>query len=119
MARAVAYLHARQVRYSSSLTLLLAHFSPWLTLQLTRTCVLILSQCIHRVLKGENLLITSNERVKVTDFGFARIASRNAEDMRHMTHCGTDVRYISNLCLHLNYLRYKSVGNAENTYKDT
>jgi LIM domain kinase 1 len=37
------------------------------------------------------LLITSNERVKVTDFGFARIASRNAEEMRRMTYCGTDV----------------------------
>ncbi|OCF33124.1 TKL/LISK/LISK-DD1 protein kinase [Kwoniella heveanensis BCC8398] len=58
VARAVAYLHARQ--------------------------------CIHRDLKGENLLITSNERVKVTDFGFARIASRNAEEMRRMTYCGTD-----------------------------
>jgi LIM domain kinase 1 len=42
-------------------------------------------------LKGENLLITSNDRVKVTDFGFARIASRNAEEMRRMTYCGTDV----------------------------
>ncbi|EIW73130.1 hypothetical protein TREMEDRAFT_22557, partial [Tremella mesenterica DSM 1558] len=58
VARAVAYLHARQ--------------------------------CIHRDLKGENLLITSNERVKVTDFGFARIASRNEEEMRRMTYCGTD-----------------------------
>lgn len=59
MARALAYLHARQ--------------------------------CIHRDLKGENLLITSNERIKVTDFGFARIASRNADEMRRMTYCGTDV----------------------------
>ncbi|KAK4684325.1 hypothetical protein P7C73_g5859, partial [Tremellales sp. Uapishka_1] len=58
VARAVAYLHARQ--------------------------------CIHRDLKGENLLITSNERVKVTDFGFARISSRNADEMRRMTYCGTD-----------------------------
>ncbi|ORX35036.1 kinase-like domain-containing protein [Kockovaella imperatae] len=58
VARAVAYLHARQ--------------------------------CIHRDLKGENLLLTSNERVKVTDFGFARIASRSAEEMKRMTYCGTD-----------------------------
>lgn len=48
-------------------------------------------QCIHRDLKGENLLLTSNDRVKVTDFGFARIASRNAEEMKRMTYCGTDV----------------------------
>lgn len=59
VARAVAYLHARQ--------------------------------CLHRDLKGENLLITSNDRIKVTDFGFARITGRNAEEMRHMTYCGTDV----------------------------
>ncbi|WVQ85199.1 hypothetical protein IAT38_007364 [Cryptococcus sp. DSM 104549] len=58
VARAVAYLHARQ--------------------------------CIHRDLKGENLLLTSNERIKVTDFGFARIASRNEEELRRMTYCGTD-----------------------------
>ena len=27
----------------------------------------------------------------MTDFGFARIASRNAEEMKRMTYCGTDV----------------------------
>ncbi|WVQ74036.1 hypothetical protein IAR50_003617 [Cryptococcus sp. DSM 104548] len=58
VARAIAYLHARQ--------------------------------CIHRDLKGENLLITSNQRIKVTDFGFARIASRNEEELKRMTYCGTD-----------------------------
>ncbi|GFZ44643.1 hypothetical protein JCM24511_02367 [Saitozyma sp. JCM 24511] len=58
VARAVAYLHARQ--------------------------------CIHRDLKGENLLITSNDRIKVTDFGFARITGRNEEEMKRMTYCGTD-----------------------------
>ena len=61
VARAVAYLHARQ--------------------------------CIHRDLKGENLLITSNDRLKVADFGFARITGRNAEEMKHMTYCGTDVSF--------------------------
>lgn len=46
--------------------------------------------CMHRDLKGENLLITPNERVKVCDFGFARIAARNQEEMRRISYCGTD-----------------------------
>jgi LIM domain kinase 1 len=58
VARAVAYLHARN--------------------------------CMHRDLKGENLLITENERVKVCDFGFARLAARDEVEMRRMSYCGTD-----------------------------
>ena len=58
IARAVAYLHARD--------------------------------CLHRDLKGENLLLSENDRIKVCDFGFARLAARNEEEMRHMSYCGTD-----------------------------
>lgn len=47
-------------------------------------------RCIHRDLKGENLLVTANGRLKVTDFGFARIAARNADESRRLTFCGTD-----------------------------
>ncbi|KAG8744789.1 hypothetical protein FRC10_009437 [Ceratobasidium sp. 414] len=47
-------------------------------------------RCIHRDLKGENLLLTANMRVKVTDFGFARIAARNVEEIKRLTFCGTD-----------------------------
>ncbi|KAK0550674.1 hypothetical protein OC845_002536 [Tilletia horrida] len=46
--------------------------------------------CLHRDLKPENLLITDNERIKMCDFGFARIAARNEEEMRRMSYCGTD-----------------------------
>ncbi|KAH8823878.1 TKL/LISK/LISK-DD1 protein kinase [Flagelloscypha sp. PMI_526] len=47
-------------------------------------------KCIHRDLKGENLLVTSNGRIKITDFGFARIAARNEEESKRLTFCGTD-----------------------------
>ncbi|KZT64857.1 kinase-like protein [Daedalea quercina L-15889] len=47
-------------------------------------------KCIHRDLKGENLLVTANGRLKITDFGFARIAARNAEESKRLTFCGTD-----------------------------
>ncbi|SCV73010.1 BQ2448_6935 [Microbotryum intermedium] len=47
-------------------------------------------QCLHRDLKGENLLCTANERLKVCDFGFARLAAQNDEEMRRMSYCGTD-----------------------------
>ncbi|KAI6025510.1 kinase-like domain-containing protein, partial [Pisolithus marmoratus] len=47
-------------------------------------------KCIHRDLKGENLLVTTNGRLKVTDFGCARIAARNAEESKRLTFCGAD-----------------------------
>ncbi|KZT61415.1 kinase-like protein [Calocera cornea HHB12733] len=46
--------------------------------------------CVHRDIKGENLLLTSNGRLKITDFGFARITPRSPEEVKRLTYCGTD-----------------------------
>lgn len=74
--------------------------------------------CLHRDLKCENLLLTELNRVKVCDFGFARIAARNEEEMRRMSYCGTDgceYFFISSIIsrtphvamtLSLNYIRF-------------
>jgi LIM domain kinase 1 len=34
--------------------------------------------------------LTANLRLKITDFGFARIAARNADESKRLTFCGTD-----------------------------
>ena len=34
--------------------------------------------------------MTANGRLKITDFGFARIAARNADELKRLTFCGTD-----------------------------
>ncbi|KAG0055230.1 hypothetical protein BGZ83_009285 [Gryganskiella cystojenkinii] len=45
---------------------------------------------IHRDLKGENLLISDNMRIKVCDFGFSRVAAKDEDEMRRISYCGTD-----------------------------
>jgi LIM domain kinase 1 len=35
-------------------------------------------------------LVTANGRLKITDFGFARIAARNQDESKRLTFCGTD-----------------------------
>ncbi|KAH9176204.1 kinase-like protein [Lactarius sanguifluus] len=52
--------------------------------------IFIISEFIENDLKGENLLHTANGRLKITDFGFARIAARNQEESRRLTFCCTD-----------------------------
>jgi serine/threonine protein kinase len=42
-------------------------------------------QCIHRDLKGENLLITANDRIKMTDFGASRLS--DASDRVQLDAC--------------------------------
>ncbi len=56
----------------------------------TRSRLLACAQLHAPRSQGENLLITANERIKVCDFGFARIAARNEEEMRRISYCGTD-----------------------------
>ncbi|KAI9223106.1 kinase-like domain-containing protein [Blastocladiella britannica] len=45
---------------------------------------------IHRDLKGQNLLVTENRRVKVCDFGLARLRAQNDEERKRLSFCGTD-----------------------------
>lgn len=40
--------------------------------------------------------MTSNDRIKMTDFGFARITAAET-DVKNMTYCGTDVRLVSHM----------------------
>ncbi|KAG0142994.1 hypothetical protein CROQUDRAFT_673211 [Cronartium quercuum f. sp. fusiforme G11] len=47
-------------------------------------------RCLHRDLKLENCLITDNFRIKLCDFGFARLEPKNDEERRRLSYCGTD-----------------------------
>lgn len=47
-------------------------------------------KCLHRDLKLDNCLLTENLRVKLCDFGFARLEARNPEEIRRLSFCGTD-----------------------------
>ncbi|RKP25207.1 kinase-like domain-containing protein, partial [Syncephalis pseudoplumigaleata] len=47
------------------------------------------AHCMASDIKGENLLVTENNRIKVCDFGFSRIAAQNEEEMKRISYCGT------------------------------
>jgi len=95
IARAIAYLHARDVRLSlAPFTSLISPSSQFCLAPHGAHLEFGWYQCVHRDIKGENLLITANDRIKVTDFGFARIMTSSSDEeraRRQMTHCGTEV----------------------------
>ena len=45
---------------------------------------------IHRDVKASNCLVTENMRVKVGDFGLARLAATSDDEMRRISYCGTE-----------------------------
>ena len=47
--------------------------------------------------------MTANGRLKITDFGFARIAARNKEESRRLTFCGTDAYMSPEILLGLEF----------------
>lgn len=60
-----------------SLVLLSASHEGLLSFQCTESIFLFALQCIHRDVKPENILITKQQVIKLCDFGFARILSKN------------------------------------------
>lgn len=58
------------------------------------------------------MLVTSNDRIKMTDFGFARI-TQNTTDQRNMTYCGTDVRPLSSCLVQTRWLKTRNADSVQ------
>lgn len=58
---------------------------------------------IHRDLKCDNMLLTDNLRVKITDFGLSRKSPKTESQRKRQSYCGTDAYMAPEIFLCMNF----------------